>query len=294
MADQFGAVEKFVFITGASSGIGRATALALDRAGYNVFAGVRRIEDGGALQALTSQRLVPIILDVRSSEQIASACRKVKEITADRGLFALINNAGFNYNAAYEYTEEAKARALIDVNLFGVHALSVAMLPLLRLGAAASGTTSKLVNLGSIGSLVGIPWEAFYHASKFAILGLSESIHSEVYAQNIRVSVVMPGGIKTGFIAKSKQGAEDAKADMSPEGLKLYGKGLTKMADATELVDRFGSAPELVAKRILRLLAMQNPTFRALVGNDARLMNLLRILLPTSLFHALLRKQFGC
>jgi short-subunit dehydrogenase len=294
MAGKLGTADKFVLITGASSGIGRETALALDRAGYYIFAGVRRIEDGTSLQHLASPRLTPLILDVRSPEQISSAFLKVKEMTANRGLFALINNAGFNYNAAYEYTEEAKARALMDVNVFGVHALSVAMLPLLRVGAAASGTTAKLVNLGSIGSLVGIPWEAFYHASKFAVLGLSESIHSEVYAQNIRVSVVMPGGIKTAFIAKSKQGAEDARAGMPPEGLNLYGKGLAKMAEATNMVDRFGSSPELVALRIKDILAMHNPPFRALVGNDAKLLNALRAILPTSFFHALLRKQFGC
>jgi short-subunit dehydrogenase len=294
MAGKLGTADKSVLITGASSGIGRETALALDRAGYYIFAGVRRIEDGTALQNIASQRLTPLILDVRSPEQISSAFLKVREMTANRGLFALINNAGFNYNAAYEYTEEAKARALMDVNVFGVHALSVAMLSLLRVGAAASGTTAKLVNLGSIGSLVGIPWEAFYHASKFAVLGLSESIHSEVYAQNIRVSVVMPGGIKTAFIAKSKQGAEDARAGMPPEGLNLYGKGLAKMAEATNMVDRFGSSPELVALRIKDILAMHNPPFRALVGNDAKLLNALRAILPTSFFHALLRKQFGC
>jgi short-subunit dehydrogenase len=294
MVGRLNASEKFVMITGASSGIGRVTALSLNRAGYHVFASVRRIEDGASLQTSTDQRLTPLTLDVRSPEQIAAAFLKVKEITAGRGLFALINNAGINYNAAYEYTDESKARALMDVNLFGVHALSIAMLPLLRLGAAMSGTTAKLVNLGSIGSLVGIPWEAFYHASKFAVLGLSESIRNEVYAQNIRVSVVMPGGIKTAFIAKSKQSVEDAKISMPLEGLDLYGSGLTKMAETTNLVDRFGSEPELVARRIANIIAMHNPPFRALVGSDAKFINLLRGILPNSLFHALLRKQFGC
>jgi short-subunit dehydrogenase len=283
-----------ILITGASSGIGRATALALDRAGYRVMAGVRRLEDGVPLKADAGSMLETIVLDVTVKEDIEAARAHIETVTAGHGLFALINNAGFNYNAAYEYTDEAKARALMEVNLFGAHAMSVAMLPLLRQSVRSSGQTSKLINIGSIGSLVGIPWEAFYHASKFALLGLSESIRNEVYAQGIRVSVVMPGGIKTAFIAKTKVGSQQAIEAMPPEGAQRYARGLSRMSELTSMVDRFGSSPEKVGQRIVRLLEQRNPPFRALVGLDAHLMNGLSATLPTPMFHAILRRQFAC
>jgi len=229
-----------VLITGASSGIGRATALALDRAGYRVLAGVRRPEDGALLRAEAGSMLETLVLDVTAQQDIEAARQHVQTVTEGHGLFALINNAGFNYNAAYEYTDETKARALMEVNLFGAHAMSVAMLPLLRQRAMSSGKTSKLINIGSIGSLVGIPWEAFYHASKFALLGLSESIRHEVYAQGIRVSAVMPGGIKTPFIAKSKTGSQQAIEVLPQEGARRYGRGLARMAELTSMVVNAG------------------------------------------------------
>lgn len=285
--------QPTVLITGTSTGIGRATALALDKAGYRVLAGVRRPEDAAALQAEAGPALRTLPLDVTDRDQVEAARRMVADATPDGGLRALINNAGFNHNAAYEHTDEARARALMEVNLFGLHAMSVAMLPLLRREAELTGETSKLINIGSIGSLVGIPWEAFYHASKFAVLGLSESIRNEVHAQGIRVCVVLPGGIKTAFIGKSKAGSEAAAAALPPEGARLYARGLLRLAEMTALVDRFGSPPEKVATAIRALLERRDPPFRVLVGPDAHLMNGLRAVLPTPVFHALLRRQFG-
>jgi short-subunit dehydrogenase len=151
-----------------------------------------------------------------------------------------------------------------------------------------------LINIGSIGSLVGIPWEAFYHASKFALLGLNESIQHEVHAQGIRVSVVMPGVIKTPFIAKSKIGSQQAIEATPPEGVERYGAVLRRIAEMISMVDRFGSSPEKVGRRIVRLLKQRNPPFHALVGMDARLMNGLRATMPTSWFQAMLRRQFAC
>lgn len=286
--------NRIILVTGASSGIGKATALALDQAGYRVLAGVRRPEDGDTLKAKAGSMFETIVLDVTVQEDIEAARIHLETMTAGHGLFALINNAGYNYNSAYEYTEEAKARALMEVNLFGAHAMTLVMLPLLRQGATSFGQTSKLINIGSIGSLVGIPWEAFYHASKFALLGLSESIRHEVYAQGIRVSVVMPGGIKTSFITKTKAGTRRAIQAMPQQGAQRYGRGLARMAELTSMVDRFGSSPEKVAQRIVQLLEKRNPPFTALVGMDAHLMNVLRAALPTPIFHAMLRRQFAC
>ena len=285
---------KLALITGASSGIGRATALLLDAQGYTVLAGVRREEDGTALRREASSRLSTLILDVTSPDHIRAAHAAVVGLAGGRGLYALINNAGFNYNAAFEYSDEAKARALMEVNFFGLYKLSQTMIPLLRQAAEKTGEKTKLINLGSIGNVVGFPWEAFYHASKFALLGLSQSLHHELYRQNIRVTLVQPGVIRTPFIEKTQASIAEAIAAMPAEGVTLYGKGLARLSAMAVSSGRLGSSPEAVARAILRVIAASNPPFRLFVGFDARMMNLLRIILPGRLFHGLLRSNFGC
>jgi short-subunit dehydrogenase len=289
-----GSVEngKAVLISGTSTGIGHVTALLLDRQGYRVFAGVRTKSDAEALRAIASPRLQPVILDVTKPAEVEQALATID--LSKTPLFAVINNAGFNLTAAFEFTDETKARELIETNLFGLARLSQACLPLLRRTAAATGESTKIINLGSIGSLVGIPWEAWYHASKFAVLGLSESLRSEVHRHGVRVSVICPGGIKTPFVSKSRDGAKKAAAALPTEGRALYGRGIAALGDLTAQVDRFGSTPEKVARAILKTLERRDPPFRVLVGADARMMNVARAILPTTAFHALLRQTFAC
>ena len=124
---------KLILITGASSGIGRATAQQLDAQGYMVLAGVRREADAESLRAEATHRLRTIILDVADPEHIKAARVAAEVLSGGRGLHALINNAGFNYNAAFEFTDEAKARSLMEVNFFGLYKLSQELIPLLRL-----------------------------------------------------------------------------------------------------------------------------------------------------------------
>ncbi|MBD0275734.1 MAG: SDR family NAD(P)-dependent oxidoreductase, partial [Acetobacteraceae bacterium] len=180
----------------------------------------------------------------------------------------------------------------LEVNLLGPHRVARAFLPLLR-NHAASGRTAKLVNVGSVGSLIGVPWEAFYHASKFGLLGWSESIAVELRAQGIRVSVVMPGGIRTPFIEKTTaatRAARDALPGAAPEG---YRRGLGRMAEMAGRADRFGSPPDKVAARIARLVAMREPPARVLVGPDARLLAALRRWLPGRGFERLMAATFA-
>ncbi len=284
--------DKAVLVTGAAKGIGNALARHLDALGYRVFAGVRRQEDADALRAATSDRLMPITLDVTIGDHIENARRMIAAEMGERGLYALINNASHNYVSAFEYTDDAKARALMETKFFGPYRLSHALIPALWSAADYSGGTSKLVNIGSIGSAIGIPWEAFYHASKFALLGLSESISSELHAQGIRVILVMPGGTKTDLLTRSAAGAHEAISGLPPEG-DHYRKSLKRLAEMTGHVDRLGVEPDHVARRIARLLRSKNPPLRVLVGTDARLINAVRATLPERLFHRLLRRVFS-
>lgn len=284
---------QFVLLTGASTGIGQATALYLDRLGYSVFAGVRREQDGAELKKSASERLRPIILDVTKPDHIARAVAVVSDACGPAGLAALVNNAGYNYNAAFEFTDEAKARQMMEVNFFGLYKMSQAFLPLLRQHVQNSGSRAKLINIGSIGSIIGLPWESFYHASKFAVLGLTESLRYELRAQGISAVAVLPGGIRTAFMPKTADGITESLAAMPPEGQQLYGKGLNSLKNMIAQADRFGSDPEKVARRIGRIIESGNPRMQYLVGADARTLFGLARSLPLSWRHNLLRGLVG-
>lgn len=285
--------NQIVLLTGASTGIGRATALHLDYLGYTVFAGVRREQDGIELQKQASERLKPIILDITKPDDIASALAVVGQACGTTGLAGLVNNAGYSYNAAFELTDEAKARQVMEVNFFGLYKMSQAFIPMLRQYAKNSGRRAKLINIGSIGSIIGFPWQSFYQASKFAVLGFTESLRFELHSQGIGVVAVLPGGIKTDFLPKTSDSIDAAIAAMTPEGKHLYGKGLTKMRAQISQAARFGSEPEKVARRIARVIGANNPSMQYFVGADARLLFGLARVLPVSWRHSLLRGQFG-
>ncbi len=285
--------NQIILLTGASTGIGRATALHLDQLGYTVFAGVRREEDGAALTQTASERLKPIILDVTNPAHIANAVAVVGAACGDAGLLALVNNAGYNYISPVEYTDETKARQMMEVNFFGLYKMSQAFIPMLRQYAKQSGSRAKLINIGSIGSIVGLPWEPFYHASKFAVLGLTESLRYELQAQRISAVAVLPGGIKTDFMPKTDASLAEAIAAMPAEGKQLYSAGLTKYKALIPMADKFGSEPEKVAKRIADVVKANNPGMQYLVGPDAKLLFGIARILPISWRHALLRGQFG-
>lgn len=287
---------KTILLTGASTGIGRASALLLVDEGYTVFAGVRRTEDAEALKNACPvdrvSRLQPVLLDVTHEEDIRAALATIDRHSRD-GLYALINNAGFNLNGVFEYTNEADARSLMETNFFGLAGLSRAALPLLRRYAASHPEeTAKLVNIGSIGSYIGVPWEAYYHASKFAVLGLSEAMRHELRHERVRVVAVCPGGVKTAFIPKTERSLAAAHTQLPADAPDSYRSGLAKLGEAVGMATRYGSTADAVAQRLRKVLASRHPRLQYLVGVDARLALGMRWLLPESWFHALMRGQF--
>lgn len=285
--------EDHVLITGASSGIGWATACHLDALGLRVIAGVRRTEDGTRLQSATEGRVIPITLDVTQPTHVDHAWQRVQALCGDRGLKALINNAGHNYNSAFEYSYESLARQMMEVNFFGLVRTSQTFIPLLRRYAQTTQTTAKLINVGSVGGLLGLPWESFYHASKFAVVGLTESLRHELHAQQTRAVAVLPGGIKTEFSRKTRDSVAVAMAGMDDAGRSLYGNGLQRIGEMVSMVDRWGSPPDLVAQRIGRIVRANNPHWKQVVGADAQLLRAMVSLLPARLAHSLLRPVFG-
>jgi len=283
--------KRAIIVTGASSGIGRQTALHLASIGWQVLAGVRRAEDGQALKTEDQTgRVTPIQLDVTDHNDLLALETTIAQ--ADLEISGLVNNAGHNYMTPFECSQPERLRAIMEVNLFGLAALTQAMLPHLRASAKVHGR-AHIINIGSIGSLVGVPWEPWYHASKFALLGLSESLQNETYDQGIRVCVVCPGGIRTPFIAKSEAEALSSLSSLSTEHQALYGRGIQVLVKASGAVERFGTEPQVVARNIANLLNSKNPPFRKLVGVDARIMAVIQHVLPRRWLHSLLRLSFG-
>jgi short-subunit dehydrogenase len=286
--------DKHILITGTSTGIGLTTAIHLAQQGYQIHAGVRREEDAAALRDSSHPNVNPLILDVTRHEQIEAAIEILSSRLNGSGLFGLINNAGYNLNGPFEHHHETAARTLMEVNFFGLVNLSRAAIPLLRQYAKSTAHRSHLVNLGSIGSAIGFPWESFYHASKFAVLGLSESLRQELRPQHIAVSVVMPGGVRTPFIDKTVTNLQLAeKALPNEEAKKIYAASLRRMQSTAAMANRFGSKPEAVAKAIGKILAARDPKFAHIVGPDAQLFRALKRLLPDSIIHALWRSAFS-
>ncbi len=267
-------MTKTILITGASTGIGRTTALELAKEGYQVFAGIRNDADAQSLRAENLVNLQPIRLDVSQPDQIAQSVETLKKSCGNAGLAALINNAGINYITPFELADEARVRQLMEVNFFGMMNLTRALLPLLQ-AYTQTGDTAKVINIGSIGSKIGLPWEFSYHASKFAVLGMSQALRFELDALGIRVCCVMPGGIRTPFFAKSGEETQQSKKTLTGPNADYYARNMSKMWDAAMQFERFATPPIKVAQSVRRLIERRNPPLRTVIGLDAKLINFL-------------------
>ncbi|MGH7815485.1 MAG: SDR family oxidoreductase [Candidatus Binataceae bacterium] len=261
-------------ITGASSGIGRACALHLDRAGWRVFAGVRKTADGEALAKEASPRLATIIIDVTDGPSIARAAGEVSRALEDRPLDGLLNNAGIGVGGPVEFLSLSELRRQLEVNLIGQLAVTQAFLPLIRRGPG------RIVNITSVGGKVATPFLAPYNASKYALEALSDCMRAELKPSGIKVSIVEPGAVQSTIWDKARNLVKEIAAALPPEGIKLYGGEIEQMSKLIAMQERMAVPPEKVAKAVEHALTASRPRIRYLVGNDAKLMAALRWLLP--------------
>jgi NAD(P)-dependent dehydrogenase (short-subunit alcohol dehydrogenase family) len=265
---------KSVLVTGASTGIGRATALRLDRSGWRVFAGVRREEDADSLRGEGSERLTPLMLDVTDPEQIAAAAARVEELVGDAGLDALVDNAGIGVMGPLETLPIEDFRRQIEVNLIGQVAVTQAMLPLIR---RAKG---RVVLVSSAGGRMALPFGGAYHAAKFGLEGVADSLRQELRPWGIEVVVIEPGSIDTPIWERAVSGYEEMASRAPAAQRELYGERLAKLQDGARRTAARGIPPEKVARAIERELNAKRPRTRRRVGLDAQAQILLRRLLP--------------
>lgn len=260
---------KSIVITGASTGIGRASALRLADEGFLVFAGVRRQKDADELKKATAGHLVPVMLDVTDAKSIAAAVKTVLKKTGG-GLFGLMNNAGIPCGGPVELLEADRIRAAIDVNIMGVFAATRAFLPLLR------RERGRIVNTGSIFGLVAFPGRSVYSATKFALEAISESLRLELRPFGITVSILEPGAIATEIWRKGSAIADELAEQNSPENYKLY----RPLVDfyAKTFSEKKDLPAEAVADCVYRVFTARKPKRHYVLGADAKSLLLLKYL----------------
>ncbi len=276
-----------VLVTGASTGIGRATALHLETLGFDVFAGVRREEDGERVAADSSGRCVPVLCDITDQAAIDAVAQRLTGELGDAGLHGLVNNAGIAQPAPIEIIPIDDFRNQLEVNLVGQVAVTQAMLPLLR---RARG---RIVNVGSVGGRVAGPALGAYAASKFALEGLSDSLRKELHPWGIQVSVVEPGAISTEIWRRGGEAADTTLDRVPAEKRALYADLVTAVRKMARRMDEQGLPPEKVAERIAHALTARRPRTRYVVGTQARIQIALAGVLPDRAFDALTRRLLG-
>jgi NAD(P)-dependent dehydrogenase (short-subunit alcohol dehydrogenase family) len=273
---------KSVLVTGASTGIGRATALRLDAAGWRVFAGIRRQEDAEALVQAGSPNLSPLFLDVTDADQIAAAAKLVE--AQGGGLAGLVNNAGVAIPSPLETIPIDDFRHQIEVNLNGQVAVTQALLPSVR---AAGG---RIVFISSIGGRIAFPLTGAYHAAKFAIEAVGDVFRQELRPWGISVSIVEPGSIDTPIWERGGRSADELG---SPQREALYGRVIESYRKIVKQTAERGIPPEKVATAIEHALSSSRPRTRYLVGLDAKVQARIRPLIPTPVFDRIVAKMMG-
>jgi NAD(P)-dependent dehydrogenase (short-subunit alcohol dehydrogenase family) len=267
-------MDKTAFVTGASAGIGEATARALLAAGYRVFAGARRLDRMAALAAAGATLLK---LDLTDDASIVAAVDAIK--TATGRIDVLVNNAGYGSYGALEDVPLDEAKRQFEVNVFGLARLCQLVLPTMR--AQKSG---KIVNITSIGGKIWEPMGAWYHATKFAVEGLSDCLRVEVARFGIDVIVIEPGAIRTEWAGIAREGL------LQMSGSSAYGKIAQNHARmlATADTSNLASPPDVVARTIVRAVSTQRPKPRYATGGGARTILFLRRILSDRMFDRLI------
>lgn len=271
---------QVVLVTGASSGIGRATARSFADAGAVVYAGARRPE---SQRELASEGFRPVALDVTDAASMVTA---VEEIESRHGrVDVLINNAGYALNGPVEELTMDDVRRQFETNVFGLIRMAQLVLPAMR-----DRGHGRIINLGSVGGTLTAPGAGAYHASKYAVEAISDALRMEVAAFGIQVTLIQPTAVRTPFAAKINGTMRDTGPD-SP-----YAEFKDVLARTTERMFSgrgYGVIrPEAVASTILRAASADRPRTRYLVGASARLYTMLHQVLPDRAWDGIMARQF--
>lgn len=273
-----------VLITGCSSGIGRAAAIAVHEAGLNVYASARRVE---SLEDLADRGIRTLALDVTEDDSMAGAVGAVEAEAGAVGV--LVNNAGYGLYGPVEQQPMAEVRRQFETNLFGPARLIQLALPGMR--RAGRG---RIVNVSSMGGRITLPGGAYYHASKHALEALSDALRMEVAQFGIDVVLIEPGPVNTPWndVAAASLSTAEAAADDPYAVYKRAVEARFATARSGALV-RFASSPEDVAEVIAKAVTARRPRTRYLINALAKTTVALRTLLPDRAYDAVVLRQYG-
>jgi NAD(P)-dependent dehydrogenase (short-subunit alcohol dehydrogenase family) len=271
--------EELVLISGASTGMGAATARELAGRGYHVLAGVRRTIDADALRA---PNLEPVILDITNADQIDAVAGRIAADPARRPLRAVINNAGIAINAPVEQLPMEQWRRQFEVNFFGHIAVTKAVLPALH---ASSG---RIVNISSIGGKIAMPTYGAYAGAKFALEAMSDALRRELAPHGVQVVVVEPGGVRTEMTGHGVERANDTLAAMSPAERNRYGPLLQAIINQATAFTTSGLPAEAAGRIIAHAATARRPRSRYTIGRDAAILTRLSRILSDRVFDRIL------
>lgn len=276
-----------VLVTGASSGIGLATARLLAESGYRVFAGVRSEAGRTAIEASQLPLLTPVWLDVTQADQAAQVVADL-QASSPAGLAALVNNAGVGLPTVVEFMTIDELRHLIEVNTIAPLRMMQLCLPLLRQGKG------RIVNISSMNGTVSLPMVGGYSASKFALEALTGAMRIELRPWKIPITLIRPGQVRTAIFDKARTELQERAKQIPPHLQNGYGPLYARCAKLNERGARSGIAPEVVAQAVLKALRARWPRTHYLVGADSRWLDAGLAALPTRLLDRLIARVSGC
>jgi Short-chain dehydrogenases of various substrate specificities len=264
-------MKKVVLITGATSGFGKAMSELLKGKEYIVYGTTRKCIDPG------NDRMLQ--MDVTKPETIQKA---IQELLAREGrVDVLINNAGMGISGALELTAEAEFELQMQTNFYGCVHMCQAVIPIMR-----KQKKGLIINFSSIGGVIGLPYQGFYSASKFAVEGFSEALAAEVSGFGIKVTVVEPGDFATGFTS-------NRKSSLSSEQSEAYAQSYHRSMAIIEKEENEGLKPQFLAKKVEKIIRAKHPKYRYVIANfEQKLSVLLKRTLPSRWFIRIIRSYY--
>jgi len=265
---------KVILITGISSGFGRESAALLAKCGHTVYGTART-------QCAVNEGVNLLIMDLTDRESIRNAVRSVAE--REGRIDVLVNNAGMHTGGPVETAPEDHIRAQMETSFLGMVFLTREVLPVMR-----SGGGGLIINISSIGGLMGLPFQGFYSAAKFAVEGFSEALRMEVRSFNIKVVVINPGDFRTNNSANRRKflattGTEDPYAGQFEKSLSVI-----------ERDEAAGNDPVVLAKNLAGIIDRRNPRQRYIIASaDQKLAVFLKRIMPGKLFAGILASHYG-
>jgi len=271
---------KIVLITGATSGIGRMTALHLARLGHHVIASGRKANELAKLrEEAKGLKLDTVLLDVTSTSSIAAALDQVGQLTDGQGPNVLVNNAGFGSLGPTAEMTDAEIRRQYETNVFGLMKVTRAFLPRMR-----ERGQGRIINVSSVGGRIVLPFFGAYNSTKYAVEALSDALRYELRPFGIDVALIEPGVIRTNFESTALSNMDQFKDS-------LYAGPMSHVEELSRKFDRFAADPIVIARAIARAVRARRPSARYVAPRTTYAVLWLSALLPTRVWDWTMRKM---